>query len=426
MSEPGAVGGPPSADTSSRRRGPGAAELLRSVGLLADGPATWGAPVRSNRPGVYIVELPTPLTAAPIDFNAVGRWLERVPAITVDGRTPTGRELAARLHEFWLPDQPIVYIGMSATSIGARVAAFFRTPLGDRRPYAGGYWLKTLSSLDRLRVWWAETDAPEEYEDALIGAFASGVPAAAAARLHDPAVILPFANLQSADGTRREHGVRNSLLTEETTGPVTDAERRSAAGKVASSRSSGVLRSRTALRPATSAALRPARATSSSTKAATGKAPAAPTRLSANGLETLKAELGELTTVARPAIVARIVAARELGDLKENSDYHEARREQSFSEGRVKAIEDLLRNVEIIEKGADEGRARLGSTVVVEGPHGEEETYSIVGSSEANPAAGRISASSPIGAAFLDRSAGDEVEVIVPSGRIRFRIVSVR
>jgi transcription elongation factor GreA len=421
MAEPGAVGGQPSAEATGRRKGPGAADLLRSVGLLADGPATWGAPVRSNRPGVYIVELAVPLTAAPIDFNAVGRWLDRVPGITVDGSAPTGRELAARLHEFWLPDQPIVYIGMSATSVGARLAAFFRTPLGDRRPYAGGYWLKALSGLDRLRVWWAETDAPEEYEDALMSAFAAAVPADAAARLHDPTVILPFANLQSADGARKNHGLGDPLLVEDAKGPVTDAERRAAAGKPAASRSSGVLRSRTALRPATSAAQRPARA-----KAASGKAPTAPTRLSANGLETLKAELGELTTVARPAIVARIVAARELGDLKENSDYHEARREQSFSEGRVKAIEDLLRNVEIIEHGADEGRARLGSTVVVEGPHGEEETYSIVGSSEANPAAGRISASSPIGAAFLDRSAGDEVEVIVPSGRIRFRIVAVR
>jgi transcription elongation factor GreA len=426
MSDPGAVGGQPSAETTGRRKGPRAADLLRSVGLLADGPATWGAPVRSNRPGVYIVELAVPLTAAPIDFNAVGRWLDRVPGITVDGSTPTGRELAARLHAFWLPDQPIVYIGMSATSIGARLAAFFRTPLGDRRPYAGGYWLKALSGLDRLRVWWAETDAPEEYEDALMSAFASAVPTDAAARLHDPTVILPFANLQSADGARKNHGLGSPLLAEETKGPVTDAERRAAAGKPAASRSSGVLRSRTALRPVTSAAQRPVRASAGRAKAATGKAPTAPTRLSANGLETLRAELGELTTVARPAIVARIVAARELGDLKENSDYHEARREQSFSEGRVKAIEDLLRNVEIIEHGADEGRARLGSTVVVEGLHGEEETYSIVGSSEANPAAGRISAGSPIGAAFLDRSAGDEVEVIVPSGRIRFRIVAVR
>lgn len=426
MSELGAADGQPAPEAIGRRRGTGAADLLRSVGLLADGPATWGAPVRSNRPGVYIVELPAPLTAAPIDFNAVGRWLERVPAITVDGRIPTGRELAARLHGFWLPDQPIVYIGMSTTSIGGRVAAFFRTPLGDRRPYAGGYWLKTLSGLDRLRVWWAETDAPEEYEDALMSAFAAALPADAVARLHDPAVLLPFANLQTADGAHKDHGLRNSLLADQAAGPVTNAERRAAAGKARSSRSSGVLRSRTALRPATSTAERPTRARSSTAKAASGKAPKAPTRLSANGLETLKAELGELTGVARPAIVARIVAARELGDLKENSDYHEARREQSFSEGRVKAIEDLLRNVEIIEEGADEGRARLGSTVVVEGPRGEEETYSIVGSSEANPAAGRISANSPIGAAFLDRSAGDEVEVIVPSGRLRFRIVSVR
>jgi transcription elongation factor GreA len=143
-------------------------------------------------------------------------------------------------------------------------------------------------------------------------------------------------------------------------------------------------------------------------------------------LTALKAELEELTTVTRPAIVARIVAARELGDLKENSDYHEARREQSFAEGRVQAIEDLLRNVEIIDEGAGGGRAQLGSTVVVEGPHGDEETFTLVGSSEANPAAGRISAGSPIGTALLDRVAGDEVEAIIPSGRLRFKILAVR
>jgi transcription elongation factor GreA len=140
----------------------------------------------------------------------------------------------------------------------------------------------------------------------------------------------------------------------------------------------------------------------------------------------LRAELHELTTVARPAIVARIAAARELGDLRENSDYHEARREQSFAEGRIRAIEDLLRHVEIIEEGHDEGRVRLGSTVLVEGPHGDEETYTLVGSSEANPSTGRISASSPIGAALLDRMTGDEVEAIVPAGRLRFRILEVR
>ena len=105
--------------------------------------------------------------------------------------------------------------------------------------------------------------------------------------------------------------------------------------------------------------------------------------------------------MTRPAIVARIVAARELGDLKENSDYHEARREQSFAEGRIQAIEDLLRNVELIEGGADEGRARLGSTVVVEGPHGDEETYT-----PGRPDGGEPGRRADLGQ-FADRSRAD-------------------
>ena len=418
---------------AGRQQTPGAPELLRSVGLLADGPATWGTPVRSHGPGVYVVELPAPLAAAPVDINAVGRWIERVPTLTLDGVRPAGRDLAARLHAFWLPDQTVVYVGMSGTSIANRVAAAVRTPLGDRRPYAGGHWLKTLTGLERCRVWWAETSAAEEYEDALLGAFAAGVPVDAAGRLHDPDVVLPFANLQTADRIRKRHGIGGSLLADEDAGPASPEERRAAAGRSGAGAPSGILRSKTALRssePAArrTAAARPAtRPSRSAVQATTGsKAPRPPTRLSEAGLAALRAELEELTTVTRPAIVARIAAARELGDLRENSDYHEARREQSFAEGRIRAIEELLRNVEIIEEGAEDGRARLGSTILVEGPLGEEETFVLVGSSEASPASGRISASSPIGSALLDRKAGDEVEAIVPSGRLRFRIVEVR
>ena len=402
---------------------------------MADGPATWGTPVRSNRPGVYLVELPNPPALAPIDFNAVGRWIEHVPTLTLDGIRPTGRELAARLHGFWLPDQPVLYIGMSAVSIGKRVAAYQRTVLGERKPHAGGYWLKALSGLDRLRIWWADTDAPEEYEDALFGAFSAAVPADLASRLHDPAVILPFANLQSADKVRKTHGIAGALLAEEDPGPVTDAQRRAAAdpksrqGRADPTGSTGVLRSRTALKSASSSRAvtpRPRATPVPRASRTAGKPAKAPTRLSAEGVAALEAELLELTTVARPAIVARIVSARELGDLKENSDYQEARREQSFAEGRVLAIEELLRNVELIEEGVEGGRARLGSTLVVEGPHGEEETFSLVGPTEANPAAGRISSISPIGAALLGSSVGDEVEAIIPSGRLRFRILEVR
>jgi transcription elongation factor GreA len=391
----------------------GAAELLRSVGLLADGPAAWGTPVRSSRPGVYVVDLPSPPPSAPIDFAAIGRWLDRVPGLTLDGARPTGRELAARLHRFWLPDQPVLYVGMSAASIGARVAAYYRTPLGDPRPHAGGHWLKTLSGLDRLRVWWAETEAAEEYEDGLLEAFAAAVPAEVAAALHDATVVLPFANLQTADGVRKDHGIRGALLAREPVGPATPAERRAAAARAtttgaSTSRATGVLRSERVLRSPRSVADRAA-----PTQGRNAVRP--PTRLTEAGLSALRAELGELTNVARPAVVARIKAARELGDLKENSEYQEARREQSFLEGRIQAIEER----------SDGGRVRLGSTVVVE-HDGAEATYAVVGTSESDPAGGKVSTGSPIGAALLGKAEGDEFEVVTPSGHLRYRIVAVR
>jgi transcription elongation factor GreA len=149
------------------------------------------------------------------------------------------------------------------------------------------------------------------------------------------------------------------------------------------------------------------------------------TRLTREGLNALRAELAEMTEVTRPAVIARIKAARELGDLRENAEYQEARREQSFLEGRVQAAEELLRNVEIIEGGSDDGRVRLGSTAVIE-HDGVEATYIVVGTNESDPAAGKVSAGSPIGAALMGGSAGDDVEVATPAGPVRYHIVAVR
>src|SRR5450432_1232753 len=211
----------------------GAAELLRSVGLLADGPVRWGNPIRVGGPGVYLVELATPLKSAPIDHQLVGHWIERVPSLTLDSARPTAREMAVRLGEFWLPEETVVYIGMTNLSIGGRVGALVKTPLGDRRPHAGGHWLKTLTVLSELRVWWAPTSAPEEYEDALLSAFAQAVSPAARAALRDSSVVLPFANLQSATDERKQHGIRGSLLVDEADGPATRAERVAAAAAAA-------------------------------------------------------------------------------------------------------------------------------------------------------------------------------------------------
>ena len=146
----------------------GAAGLLRSVGLLADGPAVWGRPVPAPGPGVFVIELPAPLAAAPIELTRVGKWIERVASLRLDGERPASRALAARIGSFWLPSQTVLYIGTSEASVARRVAAMASTELGDRRPASGGHWLKTLRSLDGVKVWWTATAATEEYADALL------------------------------------------------------------------------------------------------------------------------------------------------------------------------------------------------------------------------------------------------------------------
>src|SRR5690242_6923402 len=152
-----------------------AAGLLRSVGLLADGPAVWGRPFAASGPGVFVVELAAPLATAPIELTRVGKWIEHVPTMRLDGAAATSKAVVARLASYWIPATTVLFVGGSSTSIAGRVAAIDATALGDRRPYAGGHWLKTLRGLEHARVWWARTGAVEEYEDALFGAFAEAI-----------------------------------------------------------------------------------------------------------------------------------------------------------------------------------------------------------------------------------------------------------
>jgi len=141
------------------------------------------------------------------------------------------------------------------------------------------------------------------------------------------------------------------------------------------------------------------------------------------GQQALRDELKRLREVERPKNVRDIEEARAHGDLKENAEYHAAREEQSFLEGRVQALEDRIRRAVVVDEAAT-GRVLIGSTVKVE-TDGDELTYTIVGSAEANPAAGRLSSASPVGAALLGAVPGAEVEVRTPRGQVRYRVVSV-
>jgi transcription elongation factor GreA len=150
---------------------------------------------------------------------------------------------------------------------------------------------------------------------------------------------------------------------------------------------------------------------------------AEPVHLSQSAFDRMTSELDELTRVKRREVVARIKAAREHGDLKENAEYHAAREEQSFLEGRVMALEDRLRRAVVVQEAAT-GRVMVGSKVTVE-IAGDELEYTIVGSSEADPARGRLSMASPVGAALIGAVAGAEVDVHTPRGAVRYRVITV-
>lgn len=149
-------------------------------------------------------------------------------------------------------------------------------------------------------------------------------------------------------------------------------------------------------------------------------------KLTAEGLKKLQEELDFLTTVKRPEILERIKEARAQGDLSENSEYDQAREDQGFNEGRIKDIEEMLKNVVIIDEAANKDTINLGTTVVLEDVEfGDQDTYTIVGTVEADPFKGLISNDSPVGAAVLGHKAGDIVTVNAPNGALEYRIVEI-
>jgi transcription elongation factor GreA len=150
--------------------------------------------------------------------------------------------------------------------------------------------------------------------------------------------------------------------------------------------------------------------------------------MTVKGAEALRDELNELKSVTRPKITAAIAEAREHGDLKENAEYHAAREQQSFCEGRIKEIEGKLTDAEIIDVSKIEpsGRVIFGTTVTLYNLETEESvTYQIVGEDEADVAAGKISVVSPIARAIMGKHEGDEVVVKAPAGDLEFEIEAV-
>lgn len=150
-----------------------------------------------------------------------------------------------------------------------------------------------------------------------------------------------------------------------------------------------------------------------------------PHYLTPEGAEKLQAELDELKGTKREELSARLRSAIQMGDLSENADYHKAKEDQGFLEGRIQELEAILRNSVIIEKTKSTGVVTIGSNVTIQEEGFDPESYHLVGPTEADPRKGKISHESPIGRALMDKKVGDVAEAETPGGKIKFKIIKI-
>jgi transcription elongation factor GreA len=145
--------------------------------------------------------------------------------------------------------------------------------------------------------------------------------------------------------------------------------------------------------------------------------------LTEEGLQKIKSELAALKD-RRKMVIARIQTAKEFGDLSENAEYDDARNEQSFVEGRLQELDDMIKRAKVVTKKHGEGAIGLGNTVTVS-CEGEEEVYELVGANESDPLKGKISIDSPTGKALMGASKGETVVVATPGGKLEYKVIKV-
>jgi transcription elongation factor GreA len=150
-----------------------------------------------------------------------------------------------------------------------------------------------------------------------------------------------------------------------------------------------------------------------------------PAYVSKEKLVELRQELEEMINVRRAEVAARIHEAKQHGDITENAEYEDAKNEQAFVEGRIQSISALIKNAVVIEENHSTTHVQIGSTVEVQSQDGKEK-FMIVGSTEADPAGGKISNESPVGRALLGHKKGDTVVVSVPAGDWTYKILGIR
>jgi transcription elongation factor GreA len=149
------------------------------------------------------------------------------------------------------------------------------------------------------------------------------------------------------------------------------------------------------------------------------------TVITADGMAELERQLEQLEGPARREIADRIKTAREWGDLKENSEYHDAKNDQAHLETKIQRLRERISRSTVVETHEADGAVSFGSTVIVRGDDGREQSWELVSSHEASPGQGRLSVDSPVARALIGRRVGDEVSVTLPRGERAYTVVGV-
>lgn len=192
-------------------------ELFDSVGKEIKGQVKWNEKINCDLPGVYCVSISNnenvlkTIEEYPVSLNVIEEWINYVPDMRIDDSIPTVEIVTERLSKFWLPKETILYIGKAGTSLKKRVNQYYNTKLGDKRPHAGGHWLKTLDIINELNIFWTtsvDQDA-EELERELLSKFVGSINYKD--ELYDSKHPFPFANLEYPRGNRKIHDISKAV-----------------------------------------------------------------------------------------------------------------------------------------------------------------------------------------------------------------------
>ncbi|MFH1292112.1 MAG: transcription elongation factor GreA [bacterium] len=148
--------------------------------------------------------------------------------------------------------------------------------------------------------------------------------------------------------------------------------------------------------------------------------------LTQKGYDELNKERDNLKDYKIPEIATKIDEAKQQGDLSENAEYHQAKEDMAWAQGRLLELNHILENAQIMQTTTGSSKIIVGSSVKFKNPQGQEKEYTIVGPTEADPISGRISNESPIGQAFLDAEAGDKIKVKTPAGEQEYQIIEIK